>query len=115
MAKLKQTNLVRKTDFDNKLISFNRKITSNKNKYLENPKTLNSLITKDNNFFLGRIYFTINDGSQTTFIYQPTLDTLELKKANVLSWKPNRVYNSKLKSLHTAFLHRIKLSGYKWE
>ena len=68
---------MRKTDFDNKLISFNRKITSNKNKYLEVPKRLNSLITKDNNFFLDRIYFTINDGSQTTFIYQPTLDTLE--------------------------------------
>ena len=32
---LKQGNLVSKTDFDNKLISFNRKITSNKIKYLE--------------------------------------------------------------------------------
>ena len=32
---LKQTNLVRINDFDNKLISFNRKITSNKTKYLE--------------------------------------------------------------------------------
>ena len=29
-ARLKQINLVKKTDFDNKLISFNRKITSNK-------------------------------------------------------------------------------------
>ena len=35
IVKLKQANLVRKTDFDNKLISFNRKITSNKTKYLE--------------------------------------------------------------------------------
>ena len=31
----------------------------------------------------------------------------------VLSWKSKGVYNSKLKSLHTAFLERIKLSGYK--
>ena len=30
-----QAKLVSKTDFDNKLISFNRKITSNKTKYLE--------------------------------------------------------------------------------
>ena len=34
-ARLKQANLVSKTDFDNKLISFNRKITSNETKYLE--------------------------------------------------------------------------------
>ena len=34
-AILKQANLVSKTDFDNKLIGFNRKITSNKIKHLE--------------------------------------------------------------------------------
>ena len=34
-----------KTDFDNKLINFNRKITSNKTKYLEVAKMLNTLIT----------------------------------------------------------------------
>ena len=32
-ARLKQPNLVSKTDFDNKLISYKRKITSNKTKY----------------------------------------------------------------------------------
>ena len=39
-ARLKQTNLVSKTDFDNKLISFNRKITSNKRKHFELQKRL---------------------------------------------------------------------------
>ena len=34
-ARLTQANLVRKIDFDNKLISFNRKITSNKTKYFK--------------------------------------------------------------------------------
>ena len=34
-ARLKQANLVTKTDFDNKLTSFNRKITWNKTKLLE--------------------------------------------------------------------------------
>ena len=38
-AILKQANLVSKTDFDNKLIGFNRKITSNKIKHLEVKKT----------------------------------------------------------------------------
>ena len=49
-ARLKQANLIRKTDFDNKLISFNRKITSNKAKYLGAQKKLNGLTTKDYNF-----------------------------------------------------------------
>ena len=73
-----------KNDFDNKLTSFNRRITSNKTKNLEVQKKPNSLITNDCNFFLGRIYFTSNDGSQNTFVYEPTLDTLELKKTEVL-------------------------------
>ena len=66
-TRLKQVNLVSKTNFDNKLISFNRKIISNKTKYLEVQKKLNSLITKDYNFFLGRAYFTSNNGSQNAF------------------------------------------------
>ena len=49
-AKLKKANLVNKTDFDNKLISFNRKITSSKAKYLEVQKKLNSATTKNYSF-----------------------------------------------------------------
>ena len=72
-ARLEQTNLVSKTYFDNKLISFNRKITSNKTKCLEVLKQLNNQTTKD--FFLGIIS---TDGSQLL------LDTLELKMSNAL-------------------------------
>ena len=50
-ARLKQASLVTKTDFDNKLTSFNKRITSNKKKHLEVQKKLNSLITKDYTFF----------------------------------------------------------------
>ena len=53
-----------KTEFDNKLTSSNKIITSNKTKHLAVEKKLESLITKDYNFFLGRTYFTSNDGSQ---------------------------------------------------
>ena len=102
-ARLKQVNLVTKTNSDKKLTSVNRKITSNKTKYLEVQNKLNSLITNDYNFFLGRMYFISNDGSQNMFVYQPTLDKLELKKNKgtdyVLSWKSNGIYNSKLKLL----------------
>ena len=51
-ARLKQANLVNKTNFDNKLTSFDRRITSNKTKHLEVKKKLNSVITKDYIFFL---------------------------------------------------------------
>ena len=76
-ARLKQANLVTKTEFDNKLTT-NKQITSNKTKYLEVEHKLESLM-KDYNFFLGRIYFTSNDGFQNMFVYQPTLNVLELK------------------------------------
>ena len=59
------------------------------------------------------MYFTINDVSQNTFVYQPTLDTLEFKKIKTLISKSKGVYNSKLKPLYTAFLNSIKLSGYR--
>ena len=45
------------------------------------------------------------------FVYQPTLNTLEIKKPKatdyVLSWKSKGVYTSKRKPLYTAFLHII--------
>ena len=76
-AILKLADLVKNIGFDNKLTSFNRQITSNKKKHLEEKKKLNNLITKDYNFLLGRIYFTSNYEFQNTFVYQPVLDTLK--------------------------------------
>ena len=49
-TRLKQADLVNKTDFDNKLTRFNRHIESNKAKHLEVQKKLNSVITNDYNF-----------------------------------------------------------------
>ena len=37
-ARLKQADLVNITDFDNKLVSFNRRMNSNKRKHLEAEK-----------------------------------------------------------------------------
>ena len=39
-ARLREADLVHKTDFDNKLTSFNRRIISNKTKHLEVQKKL---------------------------------------------------------------------------
>ena len=50
-ARLKQVNLVNKINFDGKLTSFDRRITSSKTKHLEGQKKLNSLITNSYIFF----------------------------------------------------------------
>ena len=85
-----------KTDFDNKIISYNKIITSNKTKYLE-------------------VQINFLNRSQNTFVYQQALDMLEVIKNkgtdNVFSWKSKRLYNSKVKLLYTVFLHGLKLSG----
>ena len=62
------------------------------------------------------MYFTSNDGYRNMFVFEPTLDLLESKKDKgtdyILSWKSKGIYNSKLKSLYTAYLNSIKLSRY---
>ena len=73
-ARLTQANLVNKTDFDNKLIRFNREYTSSKTKYLKVLGKLNSLPAKDYDLISDRMYFTSNGGSQNTFVSQPTID-----------------------------------------
>ena len=95
-TRLKEANLesksdiaasVKKVDFDDKIKNVNKKVTSNKAKHVlvqnelnELSKKVKLLSTKDYSSFLSRIYFASNDGSQNKFVYQPTLDTLELKK-----------------------------------
>ena len=85
-------NLVRKTDFDDKLKNLNKKVTSNKTKHVLVENELNGvsekiklLSTKDFDFLLGRMYFTGSDGFQYLFVYQPTFNVLDLKRASVLN------------------------------
>ena len=64
-ARLKQADLVNKTDFDNKLTRFNRRITSNKKKHLEVQKKLDILIKKRLYIFFlrwggGEVEFILN-------------------------------------------------------
>ena len=84
-------------------------ITSIKQNIYKFKKRLNSLTAKDYYFFLSRIDFTSNDQFQNKFVYQPILDSLELRKDKgteyIVSRKSKRLYNSKLKLLYTALLH----------
>ena len=82
-ARLKRANLINKTEFHSQRTRLNKRVASNKTKNVEvqkkKKKYLNNLITKDYIFFFGRVYYTSNDQSQNTFVYQPKFDTLEFK------------------------------------
>ena len=110
-ARLRQANLaskndianfINKTDFDNKLSGFNKRINSNKTKHVVVENELNQLLNKikviskkDYSFFLGRTYFTSNDGLQNTFVYQPTFSTIKYRDTNtkyIIGWKSKGGY-----------------------
>ena len=56
-ARLKQADLVTKTDFDAKLQSFSKRIASNKTKHLLVENELKKLKTFDLSYFKGKNYF----------------------------------------------------------
>ena len=83
-SKIDIGNFVKKTDFDDKLKKLSQKVTSNKTKHVlaeneldELSEKVNLLSTKDYSFFVGRLYFTSDDGSQKFFVYQSTFNVLE--------------------------------------
>ena len=69
-ARVAQANLVTKTDFDAKLSSLNKKITSNKTKHLLIENELNKLKTFDSSYFIGKSHFE-EDGTQNYLVFQP--------------------------------------------
>ena len=65
-ARLAQANLITKTDFNTKLISLIKKISSNKAKHLLVENELKKLQTFDLSYFQGKTYFE-EDGTQMVF------------------------------------------------
>ena len=68
-ARLAQADLITKTDFNAKLSSLNRKITSNKSKHLLVENELKKLKTFDSSSFIGKSHFE-EDGTQH-LVFQP--------------------------------------------
>ena len=116
ICKEKPKKLVSKSDISNlvKSSDLNTKfsILATKAELKAEQDKIVKLETLDLNFFLAK-YFFGDDGFRNMFVYQPTLDTLDLKKDRgtdyIFSWKSKVVYTSKLKSLYTAFMYSIKL------
>ena len=66
----RKANLITKTDFDAKLLSFNKKITQNKTKILLVESELNKLKTFYSGYFIGKSHFE-EDGTQNNLVFQP--------------------------------------------
>ena len=110
-AQIKQKELVNKSNISHLLNTKLAKATKVELK-AEQDKLV-KLQTFDLSYFLGIILFG-DHSFQNLFVYEPALDTLQLKKQKgtdyILSWKSKRLYPSKLKLLYSDFLHSIKLS-----
>ena len=87
-ARLAQANLITKTDFDAKLSSLNRKITSNKTKHLLVENELNELKAFDSSYFISKSHFD-EDGTQNHLVFQPMSKYFKLitNTLSVLSWQ----------------------------
>ena len=69
-AKLVQATLITKIDFDATLLSLNKKITSNKTKYLLLETEFKKLKKFDSSHFIGKSHFE-EDGTQNYLLFQP--------------------------------------------
>ena len=85
-ARLAQPNLITKTDFDAKLSSLNRKITSNKARHLLIENELNKLNAFGLSYFRGKSHFG-EDGTQNYLVFQPMYRYFRLmtNTSNILS------------------------------
>ena len=89
-ARLAQANLIKKSDFDAKLLSLNRKITANKSKHLLVENELNKLKTFDSSYFIGKSHFE-EDDTQSYLVFQPIIRYFKVNRITdtdyVSSWK----------------------------
>ena len=100
--KLAQAGLVTKTDFDNELKKYNKKIVSNKTKSLLIEKKLDAF---DLSYFCGKNYFD-EDGTQNWFVFQPMGKYLKIDYTAknidyVLSWESKEISGSDINSIKT--------------
>ena len=107
-ARLAQANLITKTDFDAKLSSLNRKITSNKTKHLLVENELNKLKTFDSSYFIGKSHFE-EDGTQNYLVFQP-MHRYFKQIAGV--GNGNYIYYWKSKGLSDQRINSIRMSNH---
>ena len=87
-----------KTDFDAKLSSLNRKITTNKSKYLLVENELKKLKAFDSSYFIGKSHFE-EDDAQNYLVFQPLNKYFKVISSTnyVSSWKSKRLSDEIIK------------------
>ena len=111
--KLAQADLVTKTNFDNKLKSYNKKVVSNKTKNLHIEKKLNAF---DLSYFCGKNYVD-EDGTQNWFVFQPMGKYLKITYTSninyVLSWVSKGLSDLEINSIKTnSYLLNPRIDQY---
>ena len=93
-ARLAQANL----DFDAKLLSLNRKITSNKIKHVLVENELKKLKTFDSSFFIGKSHF-VEVGVQNYLVFQPIVRYFKLitNTKYISSWQSKGLSDETIK------------------
>ena len=112
-ARLAKANLIKKSDFDAKLSSLDRKITSNISKHLLIENELKKLKRFDSIYFRGKSHF--EDGTQNYLVFQPIKRYFKViagvgNGSYVYYWKSKglsdeRINSVKLKHLIMELLH----------
>ena len=112
-ARLAKANLIKKSDFDAKLSSLDRKITSNISKHLLIENELKKLKKFDSIYFRGKSHF--EDGTQNYLVFQPIKRYFKViagvgNGSYVYYWKSKglsdeRINSVKLKHLIMELLH----------
>ena len=96
--------MITKTDFDAKLSSLHRKITSNKTKHLLVENEMKKLETYDSIYFCGKSHFE-DDGAQSWLVLQPLqrhFKTVSANVSNILSWKSKGLPDESIKPPSTS-------------
>ena len=98
-ARLAQTNLLTKTDFDNKLKGFNKRINSNKTKYVLIENELKKLQKSDSSYFWGIDYLE-NDGTQNYLVFNPIYKYFKTINFinHISAWKSKGLPNESINS-----------------
>ena len=92
--------MIRKIDFDAKLWSLNRKIISNKTRYLLIESESKKFKTFDLGYFIGKSHFG-EDGAQNHLVFQPISKYFTLNNNWITKWKSKGLSNGSLEAVPT--------------
>ena len=106
--------MITRTDFDAKLLSRTRKITSNKTKHLLIENELNKLNVFDLSYFREKSHFG-EDGTQNYLVFQPMYRYFRLmtNTSNILSWQSKGLSNESINLPNTNISNSIDYIGNK--